>query len=547
MKKALLTLILILLLMPAAQGASLTAPESWKPFAEDHILYTPSADGTLTLRVHDEYIDYTISTQAVSADTPIDITWDARMENGEPLRRGTYTLSAVLNTESDVLTEEMTLSVKKAARALEYVIPSADVLYAGYDGYRVHYLLTASGTVRIRAYSAEDTETPLRSWSYVRDDLQSHQFQWNGTVNDKKLPAGEYILTFEAVDGCGDIQTVPVTILDCAPPSKAIALTDNELYLPSDMTDDAAVWQALMSPIVVADVNKIKYINIYAEATSRSQLLAKAHGQSVGLKILETDVGGFAKVAAWCGEGGSYVEGYVKQSALMTVYPNTHYGLVVDKNAQTLTVYMDGVKLGVMKVTTGLMIKNDKTRETRAGAFITLDRFPSFVNDGRTYHYAIRTDGGTLIHSVGTDIRSNKWDYTIELPLLGHKASHGCVRVNPNVQEDGLNMYWLWTHIPYGVKVLIIDDPEAREQRLVELADSSLNFLPLTYGSKDSHVKNLQNLLKDLDLLKGKPDGVYGALTRDAVLTFQQNEGLPCTGICDTQTWLLLKKRCSAL
>ncbi|MCQ2454489.1 MAG: peptidoglycan-binding protein [Clostridia bacterium] len=148
---------------------------------------------------------------------------------------------------------------------------------------------------------------------------------------------------------------------------------------------------------------------------------------------------------------------------------------------------------------------------------------------------------------MGTDIRSNKWDYTIELPLLGHKASHGCVRVNPNVQEDGLNMYWLWTHIPYGVKVLIIDDPEAREQRFVELADSSLSFLPLTYGSKDSHVKNLQNLLKDLDLLKGKPDGVYGALTRDAVMTFQQKEGLPCTGVCDTETWLLIKKRCSAL
>ncbi|MCQ2454143.1 MAG: hypothetical protein MJ136_06285, partial [Clostridia bacterium] len=63
---------------------------------------------------------------------------------------------------------------------------------------------------------------------------------------------------------------MPVTILDTAPPSKAIALTDNELYLPSDLTDDAAVWQALMSPIVVADVNKVKYINIYAEATSRS-------------------------------------------------------------------------------------------------------------------------------------------------------------------------------------------------------------------------------------------------------------------------------------
>ncbi len=547
MKKTLLTLLLLLLFVPAARAGGLTVPDSWKPFAEDTILYTPAAGGTLTLHVQDEYTDYIICEQEVSLDQTVEIVWDARMANGEPLRRGDYTLTASLHSGDVDLTETVSITVKKAARALEYVIPSADVLYAGYDGYRVHYLLTAAGTVRIRLYSADDPETPLRTWNYVRDDLQSHQFQWNGTVKDKKLPAGDYVLTFEAVDGYGGIRTVPVTLLDCAPPSKAIAVSEEALYLPSDLSDDEAVWQALMSPIVVADVNKVKYINIYAEPTSRSKVLAKAHGQSVGLKILETDVSGFSRVAAWCGEGGSYVEGYVRQNTLMTVYPNTHYGLVVDKNTNTMTVYMDGQKLGVLQVTTGLMIKNDKTRETRAGAFITLDRFPSFVNDGYTYHYAIRTDGGTLIHSVGTDIKGGKWDYTLELPLLGRKASHGCVRVNPNVQEDGLNMYWLWTHIPYGVKVLIIDDPESREQRLTELMDSSLSFLPLQYGSKDSHVTHLQNLLRDLDCYKGKSDGVYGTGTRNAVLAFQKKEGLPQTGVCDTETWILLKKRCSAL
>ena len=63
------------------------------------------------------------------------------------------------------------------------------------------------------------------------------------------------------------------------------------------------------------------------------------------------------------------MEGYIDQSKLKMVKPQTRYGLLVDKNAQTLTVYEAGRKLGIVLVSTGLMEKDRLFQETRAGAF----------------------------------------------------------------------------------------------------------------------------------------------------------------------------------
>ena len=34
-----------------------------------------------------------------------------------------------------------------------------------------------------------------------------------------------------------------------------------------------------------------------------------------------------------------------------------------------------------------------------------------------------------------------------------------------------INAYWLWTHLEWGTKVLVLDDPDAREARLAELGE----------------------------------------------------------------------------
>ena len=54
-------------------------------------------------------------------------------------------------------------------------------------------------------------------------------------------------------------------------------------------------------------------------------------------------------------------------------------------------------------------------------------------------------------------LKTHGTGYTIR--RLGQKAAHGCVRVGPFVTEDcKINIYWLWTHLPYHTRVIILDN-----------------------------------------------------------------------------------------
>ena len=43
------------------------------------------------------------------------------------------------------------------------------------------------------------------------------------------------------------------------------------------------------------------------------------------------------------------------------------------------------------------------------------------------------------------------------MKLLGSKASHGCIRVDPRITEagNGINSWWIWTHLPHDTKIII--------------------------------------------------------------------------------------------
>lgn len=58
-------------------------------------------------------------------------------------------------------------------------------------------------------------------------------------------------------------------------------------------------------------------------------------------------------------------------------------------------------------------------------------------------------------------------------------------------------------------------------------------------------VRSLQTMLRVLSEYNGIippliPDGIYGSETRNAITIFQQNNGLPATGIADQTTWELI-------
>lgn len=66
-------------------------------------------------------------------------------------------------------------------------------------------------------------------------------------------------------------------------------------------------------------------------------------------------------------------------------------------------------------------------------------------------------------------------------------------------------------------------------------ADMSLNV-----GSRGLMVKSSQQALADAGYAPGKIDGIYGAMTRSAVLAFQADNNLPTTGVIDAATWSAL-------
>lgn len=63
----------------------------------------------------------------------------------------------------------------------------------------------------------------------------------------------------------------------------------------------------------------------------------------------------------------------------------------------------------------------------------------------------------------------------------------------------------------------------------------------LAFGSKGPQVKALQEALVAIDYQVGDVDGIFGRLTREAVLAFQADIGLPTTGVVDEATWKMLE------
>ena len=134
MKKYALALLALLLLLPAvlASGEALdvAVPEYVRPYAPAEITVTCPDAGELTLRVSDDYVSYVIATaQAQAGENRI--AWDGLGDNAEALQRGAYTLTVTLQTERDTYVSETPLTVKLAAAALQYLIPSGDTVYAG--------------------------------------------------------------------------------------------------------------------------------------------------------------------------------------------------------------------------------------------------------------------------------------------------------------------------------------------------------------------------------------------------------------------------------
>ena len=191
--KKLLSIFLLFCLMLTYAAAdqpasfSLSAPDGIRPYSEHRFTVTMPEAGEVVLTLHDPYLSYEIArVQAEEGDT--EIIWNGLMENGEAPRRGTYTLTAQWQSNTQSGSCDISISVKSQAYALQYCIPSSDVIYAGHEGFTVNYLATSENAlIYVFLSTKEDPDTVIRRWSLQPQNTNPHNFTWNGQIRNQFL------------------------------------------------------------------------------------------------------------------------------------------------------------------------------------------------------------------------------------------------------------------------------------------------------------------------------------------------------------------------
>lgn len=463
MRRRMFMVLLIACLLPlggVAEGPSvgIEPPDTIRAFETCYIRLTLPAAGRLTVRVEGPGGEEREVVRELEASAgTLTIPYDATSYGGMPLRAGTYKMTAVL-TGANGQSHTGTASVKAAfpASTVEYALPKSNALYQKRTSpWFVDCAVSGKCMVRFEVY-ADEAMTELKAT--VRKQLDNSglfRIAWDGKKDGRRVEPGVYCCRVYAE---GSEQRAVVFSLEVREGSEpSITLEPMGALLPEG-TDDQAIWRAMMQPLVVVNIDAEKHQTLYAEPNPKSEVMGSVHGQSQGLEVVEVGKT-YTLVRAWRHEDGERVEGYVPTKKLMVIQPNPHYGVLIDKKAQRLTVYEYGQPVGTASVSTGLQAPEKLFRETRSGAFMTTDRILPFDSKEYRYDYPIRIDGGNLIHQLGY-IRSNdSMDFSRHEAQLGQKASEGCVRVNRRVDETNtINAYWLWTHLEYGTKVLVTED-----------------------------------------------------------------------------------------
>ena len=428
---------------------------------------TAAHAGRLTLVVNDGHNDWLNWTMDVSAGENR-VAWNGLGDNDERIPDGTWTLTATLVWEGGEASVSRTMTFARCKNAVIFALPGADTLYLADGGWFVEVCLVRSGTVVMEVSSAENPGNVLYTRKYTVSTTDPKKLTWDGKAGKAALPAGDYVLRYYVSDNPAWVRETRVTLKQGSAPEIPLQVTGD--YLPAYDDSDETIWQLMQQPSAVVDIRFVAHQEVYSQPDKSSKSLGQLHGQSQAVDVKEIREDGWVYIGAWNHEAGEYVEGYVPQSRLKMVQPNCEYGLLLDKAQQKMAVFEHGKRIAEIDVSTGLIAKNKLFQETAAGSFLTVEHLEPFSMDGKKYDYVIRYDGGNLLHQLPYRRTSGYKDFAPYTPTLGQKASHGCVRLPRDKGESGVNAYWLWTHLPYYTRLIILDDPAQRQAEAAAVA-----------------------------------------------------------------------------
>ena len=413
--------------------------------------------GILTIQIQDEHHVYRMLTEQVSGGSGR-VEWDGLGWNGERLNSKVYQIQSELTGESGKTYKSLfSTYVDYSAQALIFGLPSADTLYLDDPGsWFIEGKTVLNGTVLLEIRS-RDGETPVYSGTKEVSGGKILKMVFSDLW--EALQPGSYTARICEISNPEYDSRFPLTVEEYSPDLTRIAVTGSNM--PKRGDSDEEIWRKMREPGVVVDIPYLDHQKVYDRSEETGKVLGTLHGQTQALSVFETNED-WTRIGAWNHEEGEYMEGWVPTDRLKLAFPQGRYGLLLDKKAQTLTVYEDGRPIETLLVSTGRMEKDELYQETAAGSFLTGLHRTDYSTNGQKYDFVIQYDGGNLMHQIPYAWGNNQKNFTEGRALLGSKGSHACIRVQADPGENGLNAYWLWTHIPYQTRLIILDDPEER-------------------------------------------------------------------------------------
>ena len=455
-------LTIFLWLTASADGLQVTANGAISGYQSNPLTVIAPEAGRLKLDIHDENTLY----RSLEYDVPegkSQVVWDGLGWNEERLARKTFQIQCTMTGVSGTVYETMTeVRVAAAQQAILFALPSDETVYLEETSdWFLEFKLLYTDQLTV-SFFEQDSDTLVLQVSRQMKGGKVNRISFHTLLGKNRLEPKTY-----RVRACGQQhpsngKEFTLTVAEGKRPVLPLTVTGD--IMPKRGDSDAEIWAKMMAPATVVDIPNVSHQKVYQSPESGSSVLGPLHGQSQSLSILEIQ-DDWVRIQAWNHEKGAPMEGWVPRKVLKVVQPQSRYGLLVDKKAQTLTLYEYGKAVDTLLVSTGRMAKGELYQETAAGSFLTDEHMTDYSTNGLKYDFVIRYDGGNLLHQIPYAwSESGKKDMLPGEMYLGTKASHACIRVQEKPSDTGLNAYWFWTHLPYHTRIVVLDDPEEREK-----------------------------------------------------------------------------------
>ena len=467
-----------------AEGLSFFyAPEVIHPGKAERITLSLPQAGTLTVRIvsSDGGQEYILRDGIETEAGNQTVTFNGII-GGKELSQGDYLIQAESGGESISQPFRIGESAPKiiTASASSYREKNALTLVLNVNASR-------NGQLNALLISPEDGAMPVLSAQVTEGDNTLSC----PNVNIKS--SGDYTLSLTLTDGAGITGnsyhfSLPLTAPATPKPQPTIrpSALDTQT-VPGDYWsmevgnyDWEAIWQVMISPMTVIKGTgkqaERKTYKLRATPDTNGEIIGLVTCETQGVHVLEALENGWTRIEVYnssygeeyraSGKGSGYgmtdelICGYVETSRLDTFTPRTEYGILIDKKTQELYILTENGLLSTLLVSTGFPTAAQPWNETPAGEFYLSSKVGDFPSGNLVCSYGMRFNNGDILHQVPY-IYNEKYDlkdFSTCERYLGEKASHGCIRVQRKANDDGINMKWIWDHIPIRTKLLIWDD-----------------------------------------------------------------------------------------